>query len=1520
VTTNGLRPQPEDGDGERPVDDRLSPEEAARILFQEPRAVVDFTARDEDEARRAVEEFALLFKSAPGVFTHALAGARAGAETLSGDRLQGLAEIIQNADDAGASYLRFQVVGRHLVAVHDGAAVTLSDVLALATPWLTNKTENELATGRFGIGLMTLQALSNILDVHSGPYHVRLGDPTIAAIELSDLLFDLPESHTTELCIPLLVGGLDTEEIAGWLGSWDDSALLFLLNVRTITLSDSEGQPVRTLHLAWHEDQSAQRRVDGHKLTVQRRHATAPDGRSWLVHSTEVPRPAGVNRAHKALGARVPLGIALALHLSDHGVIYAGLPLVETAVPLRVNAQFDPLTGRTGLASTDWNVALLPFIADLWVELVQDLFVERPTAAWDVIPLPGVDGRENDLRSVVAQMESLLLDRARTELATHAAVVIQHEKILLTDLAVEVAALDGVIEPIEVARIAGLAQSLPFSARDVDGRWREVLNDWRNAGAPMPPPVTVTGALALLDDSSRSVVATVTLVALALKEGLASTLNSIPCVSTVGGQRVTPPTADSARVLMEIPSGLAEQLGMGLSLAPEHLAKTDAAIAVLDWLREIGAVIDGGSDEVVVRRLAAAGRAGKSLAEPLLDDQLRALRDVLEQLSPSDRLSLGYDVGQAITISAFRYDAQGQVEQMSARPTDVYLSRAIDREQDSFASAADKTPGLLWTHNRYAKQLRSSLGQVGGLGSQKFLGLLGAERAPRLVARSGQMAHYAADRRRGLPKGAFGSPAQRNHALKALGAEYTLDDLDSPDLRAVIVDIAAEKESTRRCVRASALLGALGRAWGEHLADGADVIAASKDYGWQRRGTTKAFWLWSVGATAWLDDTDGVLRAPLDLMLKTPGTIAVFGPDAPEYLRPEFDAPNRREILAALGVSGEPSTRDLVERLRGLRSLRRESGTLATDAAIIYQAIADQLARRANIPGDLSEQELRLAFGDGDGLVHTDLGWRTPTRVFAGDPVFGGRRPFVPQVPRAERLWNVLKIRQPSEYDCLRVIGEVARTRRAPEGDDVLILLKTLRFLADRLAAIPELPRPLVRRLGSVSVWTTRGWTTKRPVYAVDDPALMEGLQAEVAVWEPEGEVAQFDSLLTLLRITRLGTDVTTIVDPDAATPDDETSELWSAAVSQLQDDLVRNDPKISGTLILGWDRLRDFDVRIDIDLRVRVDGLIGRPPVEIEVATKVDVASGILYLRDRRLLRQVDGGGRAVAGLFTDSDKRYLSYAWLAACDAADEGRLARGLLLFEQGAADVLARRERDMAERTAVLGQEIAWRHEERSRRWPKSSTTSAPAAVVTPIIRALSQSQPLLLPRTRVLVDPLTLVVLNPDGQAHGGWDRSYGTKGSRKGSLPLFQPDRDVRVPQAKKIAPTFTLLDKESVGMAVALKVLSGDEQEIVDLRAQHGVGADAVDSLNRFFELKVHLGDEPDVVRLEESEIRRALSTPDFFLVIVSNLEGADARPKVRIIIDPVHQLIMTKTSSVNFAGVRGAEHSLVYNLGHLP
>jgi hypothetical protein len=94
-------------------------------------------------------------------------------------------------------------------------------------------------------------------------------------------------------------------------------------------------------------------------------------------------------------------------------------------------------------------------------------------------------------------------------------------------------------------------------------------------------------------------------------------------------------------------------------------------------------------------------------------------------------------------------------------------------------------------------------------------------------------------------------------------------------------------------------------------------------------------------------------------------------------------------------------------------------------------------------------------------------------------------------------------------------------------------------------------------------------------------------------------------------------------------------------------------------------------------------------------------------------------------------------------------------------------------------------------------------------------------------------------------------------------------------------------------------------------------LGADAIDELRQYFELKVYAGAEPDHIVLEDSQIRRALATESFFLVVVSGLEGATASPKVRIIADPQSQLRMSENSQIRYSGVRQST-SLIYELRH--
>ena len=168
-------------------------------------------------ARAAVLRLGELFADLPRAIAEALDGARSSGELLSSDRLQGLAEILQNADDANASEVRLVLRENDLLMGHDGGPVRLRHVLGLATPWFSTKGGEAGSFGRFGIGLSALRSLSRTIEVHGSPYHVRLGDPTLSLIEPMKLPAAFDGEGWTVFRIPFGEGSVGLEELAEWL-------------------------------------------------------------------------------------------------------------------------------------------------------------------------------------------------------------------------------------------------------------------------------------------------------------------------------------------------------------------------------------------------------------------------------------------------------------------------------------------------------------------------------------------------------------------------------------------------------------------------------------------------------------------------------------------------------------------------------------------------------------------------------------------------------------------------------------------------------------------------------------------------------------------------------------------------------------------------------------------------------------------------------------------------------------------------------------------------------------------------------------------------------------------------------------------------------------------------------------------------------------------------------------------------------------------------------------------------------
>lgn len=1473
-------------------------------LLLDPDSDPEYEPTSHASASAAIARLAERFEGVEDWVKKALSGARAGARGLSGDPLQGLSEIVQNADDTGAREVQIVLSDEALLAAHDGRPVSLRDVFALATPWVSTKLGNANATGRFGIGLQTLQSLSPTLEVESGYYRMRLEDK-ISPLEETAIPEGFAKRADTVFRIPLERGKIDATMLDAWFARWGDAALLFCGSVRRISVR-SDGRFLRALELHWKDFPDRSAIIGGERVTTRHRVATTSDGRDWSVYSADVPPPKGIRRCMKATPELTPLGVALPLHPVPGGQLYAGLPVVETRYPVHMNAQFDPLTGRQGLApESAWNQALAPLAADLWVAAVLALFDSRPADAWRVVP---IDAPVPDAsRSVVGHLENLLLDASRTILPQKLLFDVAGKSYPLSDLAIEASSLEGIVTEAEIAELAGLSESFPCRERDADDRWRDVLADWRAAGAGIPDAVTVEMALALFEKPNRSPEASIALTAAALDEQLGDELLAHQCIVMADGRQMRPPKKYDPWLLATEPGGLMDELGVGRQLHPAYRSKRSDAATVLAWLEQQNAVGDSSDARSVLDRLVAAGRMGRSLPEALTDGQLRALREAFESLDRIEQDRYGPGVGRAVLIKGIRYERSGKRIAMTARPPETYLPRAIDRESDSFASAAGQTPGITWADPGYAKTLRSSLGRA-GLGAQRFLRLLGANVTPRLIPHDFLIRRFSSDRRRGLRREVTGTPAARVHAMSAMGATYTLDDLDSPDLQAVLADIGRERKAVRRRERASAMLATLGRAW-DRLAEQAEVPGATDWYSWDVKGSARAFWAWRAATIPWLDDNTSTPRPPAELCLLTPSTIAVHGPGIAEFVHRKIRLP-RLDVLAAIGVSGEPSTGDLISKLRELRCSAPDSLGVAADAALAYQGLADRLAGRAHVPGDLAQTALENAFSEGAGLIRTNRGWQRPKETFIGPPVFGDRRAFVPPAPGSERLWAFLKLKRPAVNDCIAVLSEIAGVGMTPSLSDQATILETLRLLVSLLSD-NRAPPAARRKLANLPVWTTKGWSTARPVYAVEDQILKDGLAPHVAVWLPGGELRQFSQLVEHLRLTKISAESTTVVGTDDAWRDEGATTVVRSAVQLLREDLVRNDPATASVLKIGWNRLSEFEVRIAAALSVRIVG-IAAEELTVPVTAKAEPDAAVLYLSAPELLSNVEAGGRAIAGLFA-ADQRRVAQAWLAACDGAQAGREAQRLQLANERVAEGEAQAQADMADRLCSLRLQVQAAHATPNpARRPRGRTrkTSSQQAAQRPTTTAPS----------RVLVDPTTLHLVDTAGRLMATGRAVSGRKSLRSradSAKRLAEPRRTAVTPQSKVFAPSYTAVSREAVGLDLVRMVLASDADEMRDLRAQRGVGADAIDSLDRFFELKVYAGDEPDRISLEKSQIRRALSTSDFFLVVVSGVEGQRATPRVRVIVEPLKQLAITETSSVSFTGVRESQ-SLIYDFVH--
>jgi hypothetical protein len=101
-------------------------------------------------------------------------GIKANACDYYPDKAHFIYELIQNAEDAGASFIEFSLHQNRLEVIHDGRKFTLADIDAITRLGQSTKKDSATSIGKFGMGFKAVLAYTEKPEIHSGQYHFSI--------------------------------------------------------------------------------------------------------------------------------------------------------------------------------------------------------------------------------------------------------------------------------------------------------------------------------------------------------------------------------------------------------------------------------------------------------------------------------------------------------------------------------------------------------------------------------------------------------------------------------------------------------------------------------------------------------------------------------------------------------------------------------------------------------------------------------------------------------------------------------------------------------------------------------------------------------------------------------------------------------------------------------------------------------------------------------------------------------------------------------------------------------------------------------------------------------------------------------------------------------------------------------------------------------------------------------------------------------------------------------------------------
>ena len=279
-------------------------------------------------------------------------------------------ELLQNADDYGATEISFRLSENNLVIEHNGEPFREQHVKAISYFGKSTSRDDLVKTGRFGIGFKSVFALTAAPIIISGGEHFEIfglyrlkEHPYPDGFSRHQTRIVLPFNHESEqpdFVEELVSSEKAYEQISGCLTTLSMDTLLFTRNIREIRweIGERAGHYLR-------ED----KRDDNARLTTIMDEARV---NRYLVFSKI---PEWENQKHKAVEIAFAMNEQGQLSPIDNDSLYVLFPTEEkTGLRFILNGPYRTNPARETISKTDdFNVHLMEVTCELMKELLPKL-------------------------------------------------------------------------------------------------------------------------------------------------------------------------------------------------------------------------------------------------------------------------------------------------------------------------------------------------------------------------------------------------------------------------------------------------------------------------------------------------------------------------------------------------------------------------------------------------------------------------------------------------------------------------------------------------------------------------------------------------------------------------------------------------------------------------------------------------------------------------------------------------------------------------------------------------------------------------------------------------------------------------------------------------------------------------------------------------------------------------------------------------------------------------------------------